>query len=63
MGLHTRFGKNLVTFGLLNDLSLLITDPKDVETILCSTKSTQKSVEYDFILPWLGEFQGYTPKM
>lgn len=53
--LHTRFGKNLATFGFLNDFSLQLTDPKDVETLLCSTKSTKKSVEYDFMLPWLGK--------
>lgn len=55
MDFHNRFGKNLATFGFLNDFSLQITDPKDVEILLCSTKSTKKSAEYDFMLPWLGK--------
>ncbi|XP_041765666.1 uncharacterized protein LOC121590248 [Anopheles merus] len=34
---------------------IVITEPKDVEAILSSNKYIDKSIEYDFIRPWLGE--------
>uniref|UniRef100_A0A182FZV0 Uncharacterized protein n=2 Tax=Anopheles albimanus TaxID=7167 RepID=A0A182FZV0_ANOAL len=38
-----------------NQLVIVVTDPKDVEVLLSSPKYIDKSVEYDFIRPWLGE--------
>uniref|UniRef100_A0A2M4A9G3 Putative cytochrome n=1 Tax=Anopheles triannulatus TaxID=58253 RepID=A0A2M4A9G3_9DIPT len=36
-------------------LVIVVTDPKDIEVILSSPKYIDKSTEYDFIRPWLGE--------
>ncbi|XP_052865269.1 cytochrome P450 4d1-like [Anopheles cruzii] len=36
-------------------LIVLSTDPKDIEVLLSSPKYIDKSTEYDFIRPWLGE--------
>uniref|UniRef100_A0A182JL16 Uncharacterized protein n=1 Tax=Anopheles atroparvus TaxID=41427 RepID=A0A182JL16_ANOAO len=35
-------------------LLVLITDPKDIEVLLASPKYIDKSVEYNFVRPWLG---------
>ncbi|XP_052902070.1 cytochrome P450 4d1-like [Anopheles moucheti] len=34
---------------------IIITDPKDIEVILSSNKYIDKSIEYNFVRPWLGE--------
>uniref|UniRef100_A0A182PZ12 Uncharacterized protein n=1 Tax=Anopheles epiroticus TaxID=199890 RepID=A0A182PZ12_9DIPT len=34
---------------------IVITEPKDIEVLLSSNKYIDKSIEYDFIRPWLGE--------
>ncbi|XP_052890672.1 cytochrome P450 4d1-like [Anopheles moucheti] len=36
-------------------LAIVIVDPKDIEVLLSSPKYIDKSTEYDFIRPWLGE--------
>ncbi|KFB40895.1 AGAP013241-PA-like protein [Anopheles sinensis] len=36
-------------------LVILVQDPKDIEALLGSPKYIDKSTEYDFIRPWLGE--------
>ncbi|XP_058062988.1 cytochrome P450 4d1-like [Anopheles bellator] len=36
-------------------LVIVVNDPKDVEVLLSSPKYIDKSTEYDFIRPWLGE--------
>ncbi|XP_049530224.1 cytochrome P450 4d1-like [Anopheles darlingi] len=36
-------------------LIIVLTDPKDIEVVLSSPKYIDKSTEYDFIRPWLGE--------
>uniref|UniRef100_A0A182MM45 Cytochrome P450 n=1 Tax=Anopheles culicifacies TaxID=139723 RepID=A0A182MM45_9DIPT len=36
-------------------LSIVVLDPKDIEVLLSSPKYIDKSTEYDFIRPWLGE--------
>ncbi|XP_055604873.1 cytochrome P450 4d1-like isoform X2 [Uranotaenia lowii] len=37
------------------DLLVLVTDAKIAETILSSPKYLDKSIEYDFVRPWLGD--------
>lgn len=54
MGIHKVYGKNLGTWGLLNDHHLAITAPEDVETILSNSKLLNKSHDYNFIRDWLG---------
>uniref|UniRef100_A0A182S5C1 Uncharacterized protein n=1 Tax=Anopheles funestus TaxID=62324 RepID=A0A182S5C1_ANOFN len=34
---------------------IVITEPKDIEVILSSNKYIDKSIEYDFVRPWLGD--------
>lgn len=36
-------------------LVIVVQDPKDIEVLLSSPKYIDKSTEYDFIRPWLGE--------
>uniref|UniRef100_A0A182Q7Y3 Cytochrome P450 n=1 Tax=Anopheles farauti TaxID=69004 RepID=A0A182Q7Y3_9DIPT len=36
-------------------LAIVVVDPKDIEVLLSSPKYIDKSTEYDFIRPWLGE--------
>ncbi|XP_050086156.1 cytochrome P450 4d10-like [Anopheles aquasalis] len=36
-------------------LVIVVNDPKDIEVVLSSPKYIDKSTEYDFIRPWLGE--------
>ncbi|XP_059612339.1 cytochrome P450 4d2-like [Phlebotomus argentipes] len=52
---HDIYGKHFVTWGLFNVMSISIIDPKDYETILSNTKTIRKSIEYEFLKPWLGE--------
>ncbi|CAO1410710.1 unnamed protein product [Diamesa serratosioi] len=40
---------------MMDDLMIVVLDPKDVEIILSSTKLITKSDDYDFMKPWLGE--------
>lgn len=51
---HKIYGKNVSNYGFLNDHQLSITDPKDVETILSSSKLINKSIDYNFLHEWLG---------
>uniref|UniRef100_A0AAG5CW78 Cytochrome P450 n=1 Tax=Anopheles atroparvus TaxID=41427 RepID=A0AAG5CW78_ANOAO len=37
------------------EMLIVVSDPKDVEVILSSNKYIDKSVEYNYIRPWLGE--------
>lgn len=55
-GMAHKYGKNgnVVSFGMGNTISVLITNPKDVEAVL-NFKGTKKSLIYRFISPWLGE--------
>lgn len=55
MGLAHKYGKNgnVVNWGIGNECSVFITNPKDVENLL-SNKSVEKSMIYRFISPWLG---------
>uniref|UniRef100_A0A182PZ10 Uncharacterized protein n=1 Tax=Anopheles epiroticus TaxID=199890 RepID=A0A182PZ10_9DIPT len=54
-------GKLLKQYGdcfrvwLGTQLAIVVIDPKDVEVVLSSPKFIEKSTEYDFIRPWLGE--------
>jgi cytochrome P450 family 4 len=52
-GLSKSYGRT-VRFLVGTQLQVLLTDPKDVETILGSQKLIEKSDEYDFIAHWLG---------
>uniref|UniRef100_A0A182VX83 Uncharacterized protein n=1 Tax=Anopheles minimus TaxID=112268 RepID=A0A182VX83_9DIPT len=52
--LIAQYGKCLRVW-LGTQLIVLITDPKDIEELLSSPKYIDKSSEYDFIRPWLGE--------
>uniref|UniRef100_A0A182M757 Cytochrome P450 n=1 Tax=Anopheles culicifacies TaxID=139723 RepID=A0A182M757_9DIPT len=52
--LIAQYGKCLRVW-LGTQLIVLITDPKDIEVLLSSPKYIEKSSEYDFIRPWLGE--------
>lgn len=54
MGLHEKYGKNVTTYGLLFEHAIGITEPKDVEMILSKGKTSAKSLEYNFLVPWLG---------
>uniref|UniRef100_A0A336LW23 CSON002673 protein n=1 Tax=Culicoides sonorensis TaxID=179676 RepID=A0A336LW23_CULSO len=49
-----KYGANVVMWGLLNHVIIMVTDPKDVETIM-NSKTTKKSFAYDFLEPWLGQ--------
>lgn len=51
---HKTYGKNLAMWGILNDHQLAIANPKDVETVLSSSKLINKSVDYTFLHDWLG---------
>lgn len=48
------YGKNVVSYGFLNDLGIMITELKDIEKILSNSGPTKKSTEYFFLEPWLG---------
>uniref|UniRef100_A0A182QL51 Cytochrome P450 n=1 Tax=Anopheles farauti TaxID=69004 RepID=A0A182QL51_9DIPT len=52
--LIVQYGKCLRVW-LGTQLIVLVTDPKDIEVLLSSPKYIDKSSEYDFIRPWLGE--------
>ncbi|XP_053669358.1 cytochrome P450 4d1-like [Anopheles marshallii] len=52
--LIAQYGKCLRVW-LGTQLIVLVTDPKDIEVLLSSPKYIEKSSEYDFIRPWLGE--------
>ncbi|XP_035890500.1 cytochrome P450 10-like [Anopheles stephensi] len=52
--LIAQYGKCLRVW-LGTQLIVLVTDPKDIEVLLSSPKYIDKSGEYDFIRPWLGE--------
>lgn len=53
-GLPKEFGKNVMTFGFLFEHGIIITEPKDIEIILSKGKTSAKSSEYNFLVPWLG---------
>ncbi|XP_058116997.1 uncharacterized protein LOC131284572 [Anopheles ziemanni] len=53
-GLLQRYG-NCVRLWLGTQLLIVISDPKDIEVILSSNKYIDKSIEYNYIKPWLGE--------
>lgn len=46
-------GPNYIAWGFFNHLHLIVTHPKDLETIF-NAKMTKKSHNYDFIIPWWG---------
>lgn len=48
------YGPNLVLWGIGNKCDLMITNPKDIETVM-NSKSNKKSSLYDFLEPWLGK--------
>uniref|UniRef100_A0A1B0D0P9 Uncharacterized protein n=1 Tax=Phlebotomus papatasi TaxID=29031 RepID=A0A1B0D0P9_PHLPP len=52
---HDIYGKRCVLWGFFNEVGISFIDPNDIETILSGTKTMHKSVEYDFLEPWLGE--------
>uniref|UniRef100_A0AAG5CXD5 Cytochrome P450 n=1 Tax=Anopheles atroparvus TaxID=41427 RepID=A0AAG5CXD5_ANOAO len=49
-----KYGNSLRVW-LGTQLVVLVQDPKDIEVLLGSSKYIDKSTEYDFIRPWLGE--------
>lgn len=51
-----KYGANVVMWGLLNHIVIMITDPKDVETIM-NSNTTKKNFAYDYLEPWLGTFK------
>lgn len=56
MSFHHLYGKNIAQWKIFNDYGLVIADPKDLETIFCSSKLTQKAVGYTFIEAWIGKY-------
>lgn len=54
MGFHDKYGKNVMTWGVLNDNMLQITNQKDVEAVLLAKTTQAKSNIYQFMNPWLG---------
>uniref|UniRef100_A0A182PZ11 Uncharacterized protein n=1 Tax=Anopheles epiroticus TaxID=199890 RepID=A0A182PZ11_9DIPT len=52
--LIAQYGKCLRVW-LGTQLIVLVTDPKDIEILLSSPKYIEKSSEYDFVRPWLGD--------
>lgn len=54
MDFPKKYGANVVMWGLLNHIVIMITDPKDVETIM-NSNTTKKSFAYDYLEPWLGK--------
>ncbi|XP_052865272.1 cytochrome P450 4d1-like [Anopheles cruzii] len=53
-GLLKQYG-SCIRVWLGTQLVIVVNDPKDVEVLLSSPKYIDKSTEYDFIRPWLGE--------
>ena len=54
MDFHKKYGKDLISRGLLNEINLQVTDPKTVEKILL-TKNIKKGLIYTFASDWLGD--------
>uniref|UniRef100_A0A182NTX5 Cytochrome P450 n=1 Tax=Anopheles dirus TaxID=7168 RepID=A0A182NTX5_9DIPT len=50
---HRKYGEDLVLVGAFNELEVEITSARNIEKVLLS-KTTKKSIQYDFLEPWLG---------
>lgn len=51
------YGKSVAVHSVGLDWDLLVTNPKDVETILVKGKTAKKSRVYRFFTQWLGELK------
>lgn len=54
--MYHRYKNNCILYTFLHDHTIVVTNLKDLENILTNAKLTEKSVEYTFLINWIGKY-------